>query len=751
MQTSWRFKSLFLAFLLLGSGALFAQEAAPKPLTLEQALSRQGMSQFMTRLPASFGFVAGTDLLQGPHGVLNPEDMSAAAAPAAAAAATPLVEVVQKTLKERGDAVRPAAFTGGPLRSTLPRTPHPRQGFIESADANAGVYLDEDTLVYGTRGGLLTRSPAGFKGCRQLSISENGRTVSCILENGNLAIWHDEKVHQLTSDASESIFEGELDWVYQEEVYGRYDFRGNWLSPDGRHITWMRIDEESVPDFTITDQSRQPQVTEHLRYPKAGEGNPKATLHVADCSSGKVTSVDLSAWKPEDEILIVRVGWNPSGQILFMVQDREQRWLELCTADPVSGKTTRLLREESKTWVNVLAMPRFLKDGSFLWESERTGYRHLYHCAADGQKQRALTQGEWQVTEVAHIDEAAGYLDISTTKDGAENHNLYRLALDGSSLRRITPGDGQHDVEFSANREWMVDTVSNTSTPPVQRLVRLKKDDTEAHVVRELAHAPKPSGLASGIMSAPEFVRIPTRDGYSLDGRLTKPLHLKPGQRAPVWVQTYAGPDTPTVKNNYHMDPFAQFLAGQGIGVLDVNVRSSSGRGQVHTATCYGQFGVQEALDLEDAARWLGAQEWADGARIGLTGWSFGGFITAFAMTHCDAFKLGIAGGGVYAWENYDTIYTERYMRTPQHNADGYKRSSVLAAAANLKGHLVIIHGLMDDNVHVQNAMQFCFALQSAGKQFDLMLYPRQRHGIQDPRLSQHMRTLMWNAIKTKL
>ncbi len=751
MHNSWRIRWCSFALTLVLFAGLSAQDAAPKPLTLEQALSRQGMSQFMTRLPAAFGFVEGTDLLQGPNGVLNPADMKPADAPAPPVATPSLTDVVQKALKDRGDAVHPASFTGGPLRSTLPRTPHPRQGFIEAADGSAGVFVDEGELVKGVRAGTVQRSGPGFKGCRQLSISANGAMVSCIRDDGNLAIWNGEKVQQLTSDASESIFEGELDWVYQEEVYGRFDFRGNWLSPDGRHIVWMRIDEALVPDFTITDQSRQPQLTEHLRYPKAGEGNPVSTLLVADTTTGAIVNVDLSAFKSEDQILIVRVGWTPNGQVLFMVQDREQRWLEVLSADPATGKTQKILREESKTWVNILAMPHWLKDGSFLWESERTGYRHLYHCSADGQQQRALTQGEWQVTEILHLDEAAGCLDISATKDGAENRNYYRLALDGRSLKRLTPGAGQHELEFSLNREWMVDTVSATDTPPCQRLLHIGKDDTAAKVVRELAAAPKPQGLAAGTMSAPEFVRIPARDGYLLDARLTKPLHRAAGTRAPVWMQTYAGPDTPTVKNSFHTDPFAQFLAGQGIGTLDINVRSSSGRGQAHTEKCYGQFGVQEAADLEDAARWLGQQTWADGARIGLTGWSFGGFITAFAMTHSDLFKLGIAGGGVYAWENYDTIYTERYMRTPEHNAEGYKRSSVLASAANLKGHLVIIHGLMDDNVHVQNAMQLCFALQSAGKQFDLMLYPRQRHGIQDPRLSQHMRNLMWNAIKTHL
>lgn len=758
MSTALRFA--IAAFLLLSTPVLsVAQEVAPKRMGLDQVLSRRGMTQFSTHLPRAWQFVEGTNLIHAPDqrrqrpgtDVLSWNvdlaTLQRAAKPESVQGPKPLRASMLDALKAAGGEVPASAFEGGPVMSTLPRTPTPHPGFVASDDGNAGLVLHEGKLVLYRRDTKPVISEARFAQARQLSLSANGTTASALLADGNLAVFNaNGTLHVLTTDACESIFEGELDWVYQEEVYGRYDFRGSWLSADGSHIAWMRIDEAAVPDFEIVDQVPVTQVIEHLRYPKAGQGNPVATLHVADCVSGKQQAVDLSEYKPEEEILIVRVGWDPAGRLLFMVQNREQQWLDLMRADPTSGKATRLLRENSKTWVNILSMPRFLADGSFLWESERSGYRHVFHYGANGGEGRAITNGEWQVTEIQHVDETRGFMDVAATKDGAINKNLYRVRLNGSGMTRLTEGPGSHDVEFSADRTWLLDTVSSVSQPPEQRLC---KDD--GSVVKVLEKAAAPAGQADGTMSMPELVQITARDGCVLDARLTRPLWVKPGEKCAVWMQTYAGPDTPTVHNRFQPDLFAQFLAHQGIGVLDINVRTASGRGQAFTQLCYGQFGVQELLDLEDAARWVGSQDWADAGRIGMTGWSYGGYITAYALTHSKLWKVGIAGGGVYQWEDYDTIYTERYMKTPQHNAEGYKTSSVLAAASNLSGHLLILHGLMDDNVHAQNAIQLIYALQGAGKQFDMMLYPQQRHGVSDPRLSRHMRELMWNTIRAKL
>ncbi len=736
------------AFLVFAAPSFsIAQDATPKRLELEQVLSRRGMALFSARLPRTWSFVDGTNLIRTGTTLLDPATGEAAAAPAPVVKAQPFAERMKAALQAGSVEIPASAFEGAPVMSTLPRTPTPRPGLVASADGSTGIVLHEGQLVRWRNEGKPLISPARFAQARQLSLSDNGATASAILADGNLAVLNAAgKLHVLSDDASESVFQGELDWVYQEEVYGRYDFRGSWLSADGSHIAWLRIDEAAVPNFTIIDQVPVTQDVEHLRYPKAGQGNPVTTLRVADCATGKQRAVDLSGWKPEEEILIVRVGWDPKGRLLFMVQDREQRWLDLMRADPATGAVTRLLRESSKTWVNILSMPRFLADGGFLWESERTGYRHVLRYGADGGDGRAITSGDWQVTSVLHVDEARGFMDVNATKDGAIDQNIYRVRLDGTGITRLTSGAGTHDVDFSADRTWLLDTVSSVSEAPQQRLCR---DD--GTVVKVLETAAPPTGQADGSISTPELVQITARDGCVLDAKLTRPLWVKPGEKCAVWMQTYAGPDTPTVRNRFQPDLFAQFLAHQGIGVLDINVRTASGRGQAFTELCYGQFGVQELKDLEDAAQWLGAQEWVDAGRIGITGWSYGGYISAYALTHSKLWKLAIAGGGVYQWEDYDTIYTERYMKTPQHNPEGYKVSSVIAAAGNLSGHLLIIHGLMDDNVHVQNAMQLIYALQSAGKQFDLMLYPKQRHGVSDPRLARHMRELMWNTIRTKL
>jgi dipeptidyl-peptidase-4 len=248
-----------------------------------------------------------------------------------------------------------------------------------------------------------------------------------------------------------------------------------------------------------------------------------------------------------------------------------------------------------------------------------------------------------------------------------------------------------------------------------------------------------------------ELFEIPARDGFKMDATILKPVDFNSAKSYPVWLITYSGPDAPSVRNSWNGSAWDQFLAERGYIVFQVNNRTSSSKGQVTTEKCYQQLGVQELADLEDAVQWLAKNPWVDATRVGLTGWSYGGFMTAYALTHSKVFRLGIAGAGVYDWRNYDTIYTERYMRTPQNNPKGYDDTSCVAAAANLSGHLLLIHGSMDDNVHLQNTMQFMYALQKADKDFDLMIYPRSRHGVGDPSLRWHLRELEWRTIHTNL
>ncbi len=558
---------------------------------------------------------------------------------------------------------------------------------------------------------------------------------------------------RVTDDGGPDRFHGRLDWVYQEELYGRGDFQGHWWSPSGGALAFLSLDESAVKEFTLVDHvpegfldAERAVATEVSNYPKAGDPNPTARLSIAHLRDRKVVPVDLSAF-PADA-LVVRVDWTPDGQeLLATIQDRIQTWAELCAVDPATGATTRWIRETSPTWVNRPEPPHWLADGSFLWRSERTGRNHVYHYRRGGERIGAVTSGDWQVREIVRVDEAARVLWFEGTKDGATGRHLYCVGLDGAGLVCVTPGVGTHTFELNDAGTFVLDRWSAMDRLPSVRV----GDARTGAVVAELGQAAAGAAAAKYGLAARQRVAIAARDGYPLDACVIVPPGWQPDRRYPVFLPTYSGPDAPSVRDVWQHSSYHQFLAQQGFVVLQVNVRSASGRGQADTGTCYRQLGVQELRDLEDAVDHTIAHFGGDPERVAIGGWSYGGFMAAFALTHSKKFALGLAGAGVYDWRLYDTIYTERYMRTPQENQTGYDATSVIKAASDLHGHLVILHGTLDDNVHLQNAMQLVWALQTAGKQdFELMLYPRSRHGLHR-QVGAHSQEFQWRRLKTLL
>lgn len=546
--------------------------------------------------------------------------------------------------------------------------------------------------------------------------------------------------------SGEEVLEGVLDWVYQEELYGRGDFRGHWWNPTGDALAFLRLDQRDVPVFPLVDhlptgflEGERGADLETMRYPKAGDPNPVVGVGVARPGAREVRYLDLSAW-PAD-LLVVRVEWAPDGRLLLFLSDRIQTWVELVAVDVRSGALTTLLREESATWVNRPDPPRWLADGSFLWLSERSGYRHVEHRAADGTLVRAITSGDWQVRTLVDVDEEAGVLWFEGTRDGAVVSNTYRIGLDGQDLTRLTPGPGWHSVRFDDAREFLLDTVSTVATPSVTRLV-----DASTGAVLEQFEADVLDPERTYV--APQRLTIVARDGYPLDATVIVPPGRAPGERSAIFLDTYSGPDAPTVRDRWRPSTWHQFLVQEGVIVLQVNVRSASGRGQAHTGLAYRQLGVVELRDLEDAVDHVVGAFAGDPDRVAIGGWSYGGFMAAYALTHSDKFALGLAGAGVYDWQLYDTIYTERYLSTPQDNPEGYAASSVIGAAENLAGHLVLMHGMMDDNVHVQNTIALVDALQRAGREsFELMLYANSRHGVRSPHLTRYR----WRVLRERL
>jgi dipeptidyl-peptidase-4 len=578
--------------------------------------------------------------------------------------------------------------------------------------------------------------------------SPDGRMVS-FARNGDIFLVDiaTQRERSLTNDGGGKILNGRLDWVYQEELYGRGNFKGYWWSPDSTRIVYLRLDEAPVRDFVVVDHIPLLQEVETTSYPKAGHPNPGVKLGVVNVAGGATKWVDTFNYEGGD-FLIVRVGWTPdSKRVVYQLQNREQTWLDLNYADPDSGKTSNVLKETSKAWVEVLDEPQWLKDGSFLWFSNRNGWQHLYHYSRDGKLIRQVTDGKWDVRSLAGVDEAKGFVYFTGTEHSYIANHAYRIKLDGTGLTRLTQAEGNHSVNFNPAFTHFIDTWSDVNTPTQVRVF-----DSSGKLVRVIDEN-KAVALKQYKLGKAELLQVKTRDGFVMEALMIKPPDFDPTKKYPVMSFTYSGPQAPQVRNAWGGASYLwhQMLAQKGYIVWVCDNRTASGKGVESAWPAYRNFGELELRDLEDGLAWLKGQPYVDGSRIGLWGWSYGGYMTSYAMTHSKSFKIGIAGGSVTDWRLYDTIYTERYMATPQNNPEGYKKGSPLHAAKDLHGKILLIHGMIDDNVHMQNTIQFAYELQKSGKQFELMLYPKSRHGVTNPLLLKHMRTLMADFILKNL
>lgn len=553
---------------------------------------------------------------------------------------------------------------------------------------------------------------------------------------------------QLTRDGSEKILNGYLDWVYEEELYGRGNKRGYWWSPDSQHIAFLRTDESPVPKFVLTDDTVTDQSVENTDYPQAGDPNPLITLGIAGVQSSEPKFVDLSRYKPED-FLISRVAWSPDSKtVVFQAQNREQTYLDLNAASIRDGKFTTLLTEKTKAWVEAIDNPVYLRDGSFIWQSERDGFRHLYHIGADGKLIRQITKGRWEVGNLYGVDEKNGYAYFSGTgeKDWIGTY-IYRIKLDGTGLQNLTPTAGTHRASFNPDFSQFLDFSSDVNTPTQMRLFA-----ADGKLIKVLDENKVPE-LAEYKLGKPEFLKVRTRDGFEMEVMRILPPDFDPSKKYPVFAYTYSGPHAPSVRNAWGGSRYMwhQMLAQKGYIIWICDNRTASGKGAEATWNVYKKFGQTETTDLQDGFNYLKSLPYVDGTRLGMWGWSYGGFMTSYFMTHTDTLKMGIAGGLVGDWALYDSIYTERYMLMPKNNPEGYAKNSVIAAAGNLNGKLLIIHGAMDNNVHMQNSIKLVYELQKAGKQFWFMPYPTQQHGIVNPPQVKHMYQMMTDFVLANL
>jgi dipeptidyl-peptidase-4 len=580
------------------------------------------------------------------------------------------------------------------------------------------------------------------------TFSPNDRMLGFVRSN-NIYVYDltAQRERRLTTDGSPKILNGRLDWVYQEELYGRGNFEAYWWSPDSTKLAYLRLDENPVPEFTVVDHIPVHQALELTPYPKAGDPNPIVQLGVVNAAGGATQWVDTYKYQPSD-FLIVRVSWTPdSRKVVYQAQNREQTFLDLNFAGSDDGKSNTILRETSKAWVEVIDNPSWLKDGSFLWQSARNGWQHLYHYAQDGRLIRQVTDGKWEVRSIDGVDEDKGLVYFSATEHSHIAPNAYRVKLDGSGFTRLTSSEGTHRVALNSSANLFIDNWSDVNTPTQARLY-----EADGKLVRVISEN-KVEALKQYKLGATEFLQVKTRDGFPMEAMMIKPPDFDAQKKYPVLEFTYSGPHAPQVRNAWGSSVYMwhQLMAQKGYIIWILDNRTASGKGAESEWPAYKNFGELELRDLEDGISWLKNQSYVDGDRIGIWGWSYGGFMTSYALTHSQSFKIGIAGGTVSDWRNYDSIYTERYMQTPQNNPDGYRKTSPVHFARDLHGKLLLIHGAMDDNVHVQNTVQFVYELQKAGKQFQLMLYPKSRHGVTDPLLVKQMRQMMTDFILANL
>jgi dipeptidyl-peptidase-4 len=623
------------------------------------------------------------------------------------------------------------------------RQVHSRDLIFNRAHSAAILTIADDLYALSfpdSRATRLTSSPGEEQ---EPTFSPDGSKVAFV-RNHNLFVVDVRASREtpLTADGAAKILNGEMDWVYEEEIYGRGTKRGYWWSPDSSRVAFLRIDDTPVSTYVTLDDINYDPKVETWQYPRAGDPNPSVKLGVARAAGGATDWIDLSKYGPD--YLVVRVDWAPTGALIYEVENRTQSWLDLNAASvassPVSIKT--LLRETSSYWINSedTTLPTWLKDGSFLWLSGRSGWSHAYHYAADGTLLKQVTTGRWELRTLHGVDDANAWMYFSGTERSPIGSDIYRIKLDGTGLERLSKTPGTHDADFSLTFAYYIDTWSDISTPAQTRLHR--NDGSEVRALRDNRVA----ALAEYKLSTPEFLQVRTRDGFVMEAMMIKPPDFDPSRRYPVYQFTYGGPHAQQVRNAWNLQTmYHQLLAQRGVIVWVCDNRTASGKGVESTWPVFKNFGELELRDIEDGISWLKQQPYVDGSRIGIHGWSYGGFMTMYALTHSTSFAMGIAGGTVADWRNYDTVYTERYMGTPQQNPDGYRSSSPRWSASNLHGSLLLIHGAIDDNVHISNTMQLVYELQKADKPFELMLYPKSRHGVTDPALVRHLRGLMFD------
>jgi dipeptidyl-peptidase 4 len=530
---------------------------------------------------------------------------------------------------------------------------------------------------------------------------------------------------RLTTNGSETLLNGQLDWVYPEEL----DLdTAHWWSPDSQHIAYLQFDISQEPVFPQVSLLNARGILEPERYPKAGDPNAEVRLGVVSATGGETKWMDFG--DPRG-FLLARVVWSPSSrEILAERLNRVQNNLYLELADAASGAAHLVLHEEDPQWINIQGEPQFLGKGDrFLWTSERSGFRHLYIYGIDGKLQKQLTSGDWAVTRVDGVEEDRQRVLFTSAEESPTERQVYAVSLDGSNKQRLTKGRGTHSISLAPKSGYFLDTYSSLNDPPQEAL--FKPDGTQ---LREYRAADRTASNEFDILPA-EIVKVKTADGTLLYGRMIKPAGFTAGKKYPAVVIVYGGPGAQDVRDTWTGLAWDQVLAHKGFVVWQMDNRGSAGRGHKFESVLWHDLGEHELSDQKEGIQYLIAQGFVDPKRIGLYGWSYGGYMTLYTITHSPGLiKAAIAGAPVTNWRNYDSIYTERYMGLPEDDEQGYQASAPVNSAAGLDGtRLLMVHNVEDDNVHFQNSIQMAEAFEKADKQFFMLVFSQKTHGVSGP------------------
>ncbi len=552
---------------------------------------------------------------------------------------------------------------------------------------------------------------------------------------------------QVTKDGKKNeIINGITDWVYEEEFGFVKAFAWN---PTGTHIAYLRFDEVNVPEFSmdVYGEELYP-VAQTFKYPKAGEDNAEVSLHMYELASNKSKPVNLGDY---EDFYIPRIKWTNNPIVLSVqVLNRHQNNLDLLFVNAKTNEVTKILQETDKAYVDVTDNLTFLDDNSFIWTSEKDGYNHIYHYDKTGKLINQITKGNWEVTDYYGFDPKSNRIFYQSTENGSVNRDVYSIKTNGTGKKRLTQNTGTNRADFSSDFTYFINSFNSTSSPLVftlhdaktGKLVRKIKDN-QALVEKEKAYNFSPKELST--------IEV---NGNQLNTWMIKPSDFDPSKKYPLLMFQYSGPGSQSVANTYFNsnEYWYQLLADEGYIVAAVDGRGTGYKGAEFKKVTQNELGKFELEDQIAAAKLFGSYDYIDEERIGIWGWSYGGFMSTNAILKGnDVFDLAIAVAPVTSWRFYDTIYTERYMTTPQENPSGYDENSPINHVEKLKGDYLLIHGSGDDNVHVQNTMRLIEALIQANKQFDWRIYPDKNHGIYGGNTRLHLYTLMTNFIKENL